>query len=316
MPDCRDCRFLEDDRCSAVSCSSSGGPVSDVRQCVLAIVEDYRTLVGAGLKVLEIGCGTDPAMRDHCRIAGAAWEGVDASAKYRGRASLATRVESVEDLSFPDEHFDLVIGNQTLEHWEESGCRLELGIWQCYRVCKVGGMLLFNFPVRFHGSRRFLEGDIESITKIFRSFSHEIAVEFWGRDKSPLKSVNRQKVVPHRFQGREKGDAFQVDLRVIRRDGIPPRPTGYLVRSRNIRDTLDHRLSYLCWRLYKNLASQALVWASRKGSAPLAGALLKMGADANYENPDGETPLSAAVANGHSGLVGILKEAGAWRIND
>ncbi|MCS6775604.1 MAG: class I SAM-dependent methyltransferase, partial [Chthonomonadaceae bacterium] len=109
-----------------------------------------------------------------------AMDGIDISPTYYGKPTIATRIESVEALSFPDQTFDLVVGNQTMEHWNESGCRTEVGLWQCFRVCKPGGKVCLNVPIHFHGSRIFVEGDLKAIEAMFRPFASDLQMQPWG----------------------------------------------------------------------------------------------------------------------------------------
>lgn len=160
--------------------------LSRLRWCVWAIIDEYCSMISEADRVLEIGCGANPFIRDHCFRVGAHWEGVDTEKYYADIPSVATRFESVEDLSFPDEYFDFVIGTQTLEHWAEHGCKPEVGLWQCFRVLKTGGMALFNAPIHFHGSREFVEGDIERIKRLFTDITPVVSLELWARDSSPM----------------------------------------------------------------------------------------------------------------------------------
>jgi SAM-dependent methyltransferase len=121
MPDCTACTYLAGSTCTALPKEWPVIPVNLVRACVVAICQEYSRLIAPGMRVLEIGCGTWSPIRQHCQQFGARWEGIDANEFYYGERTIATRIESVEDLSFPDETFDIVVGNQTLEHWNEFG---------------------------------------------------------------------------------------------------------------------------------------------------------------------------------------------------
>jgi SAM-dependent methyltransferase len=155
----------------------------------------------------------------------------------------------VEALSFDDESFDLVIGNQTLEHWNEFGCRPESGLWQCFRVCKVGGRVLMNVPIHFHGSRLFVEGDLAAIDALFRPFSAEVKLEPWRRRSAPLPEV----ILNEGYRSNGEGISYTLDIRATRKAGLPPRPAGYSIHARAWRELLDHRWRYLLWKLTNRL---------------------------------------------------------------
>jgi SAM-dependent methyltransferase len=257
MPDCQDCARLTDGKCSAYLAEWVVLPVNSVRACVVAISEEYCRLIQPGMRVLEIGCGTWSPIQQHCAKLGVSWEGIDASDMYFGERTIATRIESVEALSFEDESFELVIGNQTLEHWNESGCRPEIGIWQCFRVCKVGGRVLMNVPIHFHGSRIFVEGDMAAIDGLFRPFSSEVKLEPWRKRSAPLSAVYLNQ--GYRVTGEPV--SYTLDVRATRKAGLPPRPSGYTIHSRAWRELMDHRWSYLLWKAgnHLRLATKRLV---------------------------------------------------------
>jgi ankyrin repeat protein len=64
-------------------------------------------------------------------------------------------------------------------------------------------------------------------------------------------------------------------------------------------------------RLLAAGADPNMMYAASSGSAPIVAALLAAGAKVNVRDTDGDTALSLAVAKGHSGVVEILKHAGA-----
>jgi len=225
-------------------------PVNQVRACVVAISEEYCELITEGTRVLEVGCGTWSPIREHCQRVGAKWDGIDASEYYYGKPTIATRIESVEKLSFSDKTFDMVIGNQTLEHWNEFGCRLELGLWQCFRVCKVGGLVLMNVPIHFHGSRIFVEGELEAIKNLFQPFSLEVKMSAWRRNSYPLEPVD---LLPgYKYEG-ERG-TYTLDIRAVRKLELPITSSGYLFRWRPIREILDHKFAFLIWKIQMRLS--------------------------------------------------------------
>ncbi len=190
MPDCQACEFFDGHVCRAHgrALQEYGRPIppAPIGACTLAIVESYRSLIQPGMRVLEIGCGTWPLLKTICEETGAKYESIDTQAEYFGKKSIATRIENLQSLSFEDEEFDLVIGNQTIEHWAEFGCPTSYGLFQCFRVCKPGGQVIMNAPVHFHGSSPFLMGDFQAIEDLYRPYSGEIHIERWGHDTSPM----------------------------------------------------------------------------------------------------------------------------------
>jgi SAM-dependent methyltransferase len=152
-------------------------------------VQDYLPYIQAGMQVLDVGCGTWPLIRDHCQQVGAHYEGIDVRTEYFGIKTIATRLENLAELSFPDNSFDIVIGNQSMEHWDEHGCSLKWGLYQCFRVCKPGGRVCLNVPIHFHGTRPFLLGHIDYLKQLFTPFSTQVAFEVWGYPSHPLPAL-------------------------------------------------------------------------------------------------------------------------------
>jgi SAM-dependent methyltransferase len=169
------------------------------------------------MKVLEVGCGTWSRIRDHCHRVGADYEGLDVLPEYYGIPCIATRLENLAALSLPDEEFDLVIGNQTMEHWAEHGCTPEWGLYQCFRVTKLGGSVFLNVPFHFHGTRDFMHGDFGRLRALFGMFSREVAIESWGNPTDPLAPY-----FPHPDFAALKGKpAYVVDMRAVRDRPLP-----------------------------------------------------------------------------------------------
>jgi SAM-dependent methyltransferase len=239
MPECAHCRKFDGATCTAKPAEWPDVPVNRIRACVAAICEEYCELITPEAKVLEIGCGTWSPIREHCSKIGAHWDGIDVSRFYYDTPIIATRIESVEDLSFPTCTFDLVIGNQTLEHWTEFGCRPERGLWQCFRVTKTGGSVLLNVPIHFHGARMFVQGDFDAISKLFEPFSYEVQFISWRRKSHPLPPAN---LIPQ-YQ-----PSYNLDIRAVRNKELPPEPRPFRNRWRPVREFLDHSLPYLAWK--------------------------------------------------------------------
>jgi len=117
--------------------------------------------------VLEIGCGAHSLVQQKLS-APSTWEGIDVIEYDRkGRPSLATRKASVEDIPWPNSTFDVVLSNQSIEHWYEYGVGFQRALLEIRRVLRVGGCAVINFPVHLHGHRVFLVGDFAAIDQAF-----------------------------------------------------------------------------------------------------------------------------------------------------
>ncbi len=190
MPPCSQCEMLKDGHCTAHTEAQKklGRPVPPppLGACVLPIVESYLPFIREGMSVLEVGCGSWDPIQFHCRRTGARYEGIDIQRAYYGKSVIATRVEGIQSLSFPDNSFDLVIGNQTMEHWAENGCSLRWGLYQCFRVCRPRGNVFMNVPIHFHGTRHFKLGELDKLRSLFAPFSRTVAFERWGYPSRPI----------------------------------------------------------------------------------------------------------------------------------
>jgi SAM-dependent methyltransferase len=162
-------------------------PPPPLGSCSIPIVNSYLENIKKDMRVLEIGCGSWSIVKDKCIEAGAEYQCVDITMEYYGKKTVATRVENLRNLSFNDEYFDIVIGNQTMEHWKENGCSLKRGLGQCFRVLKLNGKLLLNVPIHFHGSSEFILGNLNKLRNSISKYSNEIIFEKWGDSPEPLK---------------------------------------------------------------------------------------------------------------------------------
>lgn len=223
MAQCSDCHMLVDGHCLAAKLAQTELkrplPPPPLGACVIPIVEDYLSFINGNMRVLDIGCGSWNKIKHHCEKVGAVYEGVDVVAEYFGEKSVATRIENLASLSFPDEYFDIVIGNQSMEHWAENGCTLEWGLYQCFRVCKRGGRVLLNVPIHFHGTRIFMLGNIPAIESLFKAFSNQTELIFWGYPSDPLPSLFPWPG----YQPLQKKPAFVLDIQSIKDRPLPTR---------------------------------------------------------------------------------------------
>lgn len=255
MPSCQDCQWREGTTCTAHAKAQADLqrplPPPPTGACTIAIVESYLPVIKPGMKVLEVGCGTWSRIRDHCRQVGAAYEGLDVQAEYYGIPCIATRLENLAALSFPDGEFDLVIGNQTMEHWAEHGCTLEWGLYQCFRVTKPGGSVFMNVPIHFHGTKDFLHGNLGRLRALFERFSGDVGVESWGTPTNPLVPY-----FPHPGFGALRGKpAYVVDIRATRDRQLPVGIRNIWGFNGKLAQIVHYSLSFNLYRVMQKLRS-------------------------------------------------------------
>lgn len=102
---------------------------------------------GAGMKVLEVGCGTGYFTQELAR-SGADVIAIDVSpelleiAKANCSApNVRYEIQNAYTLSYPDAVFDSVVGSSVLHHLE-----IEAALREIYRVLKLGGSVHFTEP--------------------------------------------------------------------------------------------------------------------------------------------------------------------------
>lgn len=123
---------------------------------------------GRPSRVLEVGCGSYSLVK--VKLAPlSTWEGIDVNSTDRkGNPTVATRIASVGDIPWPKHAFDVVIANQSVEHWHEYGVRISSGLQEIGRVLRPGGRAYINFPIHLHGHRMFVRGDFAAIEQAFQ----------------------------------------------------------------------------------------------------------------------------------------------------
>ena len=244
MPACVSCTYRKDDTCLAHKQAKQELnrplPPPPTGACTIAIVELYLPLIKSGMKVLEIGCGSWSKIRDHCLDVGAIYEGLDVQDEYYGIKSVATKIGNLAELDYPDNEFDLVIGNQTMEHWAEHGCTLLWGLYQCFRVTKPGGKVLLNVPIHFHGTKEFLHGKINNIKKLFLRFSDNVSLEEWGNPSEPILPY-----YPHpKFGSLKNKSAYVLDIHAVRDKKLPEGVKNLLGFNGRIARLIHYSFSY------------------------------------------------------------------------
>lgn len=253
MPKCSECRMLLNNSCLAYEKSEEilarQVPPPPLGACALPIVEDYLHLIERDMRVLEIGCGAWDLIRNHCQKVGAIYEGIDTETEYFGNKTVATRLENLAELSFSNEYFDVVIGNQTMEHWVENGCTLRWGLYQCFRVCKQNGRVLMNVPIHFHGSQQFMFGKLEKIQELFSAFSGQISFEKWGDPSAPLPAC-----FPFpKYKSLDSSPAYVLDIHAIKDRPLPSGYNNWGGMSGRLSEIINYPVSFNAYRLVNKL---------------------------------------------------------------
>jgi SAM-dependent methyltransferase len=248
MPTCLNCSELSDGQCMAYQNAKLeyGRPIPPppIGACTMAIVRGYTKLIKKGMNVLDIGCGTWPYLRDYCKEVGANYEGIDTQKEYYGVKTIASRIENLSELSYPDDNFDLVIGNQTIEHWAEYGCDTVWGLYQCFRVCKPEGKVLMNAPIHFHGVAPFLPGRFDEIEKLFMTFSETVTIERWGEDPRPFSPF----IAHRKYKKLMNSHAFIIDIRAVKDIALPMISGNKRIPMR-LKRWLNYDVSYFLYLL-------------------------------------------------------------------
>jgi SAM-dependent methyltransferase len=220
MPGCKNCRWLvtEQSICGIEGIYRSRSPL---RNCVIAIILEYLDLFQPGQRILEIGCGSWSPIRDNEAKLEYQWFGIDISSKYMDSRTIATNLGSVEAIPFPDETFDWVVANQSMEHWEEYRIDLRKGLSEVFRVIKPSGWALINVPIHFHGGYRFVIGDTVDIRELFKPFSNDIHLERWRYPHEPLEPVryNLNKYKLNKYL--KNKSSYILDIRAQRKEIVP-----------------------------------------------------------------------------------------------
>lgn len=258
MPKCADCIMLVDSQCSAYqkALTTLKRPLQPppLGACMLPIVDNYLGFIEKGMSVLDIGCGSWDLIKTHCEKVGAYYEGIDTCADYFGKETVATRIENLAELSFLDNSFDVVIGNQTMEHWAENGCTLKWGLFQCFRVCKPNGRVLMNVPIHFHGTRTFMLGNLEKIKRLYSPFSTKVSFYNWGYPSNPLPSVFSH---PGYKKLADK-PAYVLDIQAVK---DRPLPNGYNNRGAKsgvMAEIFNYPISYNAYWIIEELFKHSL----------------------------------------------------------
>lgn len=150
------------------------------------------------MNILEVGCGSRDKgyfVKEMVEKNGCKWTGIDIHS-----TDLTSFVCSVEEMPFEDSLFDCVIGNQTIEHWEN----IDKSLREIYRVMKKGGLLYLTAPIHLHGRIEFVAGDFKLIETNFTNNQFYLSLyETWRKNYIPLykyfpdvakKSIQKNKI--------------------------------------------------------------------------------------------------------------------------
>jgi len=253
--------MLVDDQCAAhkIAKETLGRqlPPPPLGACMIPIVEDYLSYISRGMRVLDIGCGSWNRIKSYCNKVGAYYEGIDAQTEYAGNETVATRIENLAELSFTDESFDLVIGNQTMEHWAENGCTLKWGLYQCFRVCKPYGKVLMNVPIHFHGTKTFMMGNMERLYQLFSPFSTQVSFYKWGNPSDPL-----PRLFPHPgYLPLCNKAAYVLDIQAIKDRPLPKKYSNRGASTGRLAQLFNYPYSYNIYRILQKVGVFPKGWA-------------------------------------------------------
>lgn len=176
---CQECPFFKDRKCSI----RYGG---HIRKCAVGLNIQYQELISKNedSRVLEVGCGTWSPLKE---ALGGQWYGIDPiKINKRGEQTVATKIGSVSDIPYPDEFFDYVITNQSIEHWYEYGVSFKKGLSEISRVLKNGGKCYINAPIHFHGHKYFFRGNLKKIAGLFEQKYWDVIFTKWRENCQPL----------------------------------------------------------------------------------------------------------------------------------
>ena len=166
---------------------------SPLRKCVVAATEAHLRDT-RGQQVLEIGYARRSYPKYIIEMSGGTWTGVEPLVDRAVVPKLgAGGYGHAGSIPFPPATFDVVCGNQSLEHWSEplpngdappsyADCLAE--IW---RVLKPGGRLYLDAPIHLHGHEMFVAGDVPRILALFdAALWTNVVAERWRYVHEPL----------------------------------------------------------------------------------------------------------------------------------
>lgn len=121
------------------------------------VIEYFELLSIKNIRVLEIGCGRG-ALANHLiqtygdkimeyKACDYSIEAINIAMKrYSKHEKLTWEVNDIQNISYPDNTFDIIISCETIEHIPDSNQAIK----ELYRVCKMGGSLILTCPNYFN----------------------------------------------------------------------------------------------------------------------------------------------------------------------
>ena len=181
----------------------SFGKIQALRKVIVG-----RAQIEPGERVLDVGCGTGDLAMAAKALAGPTGQvfGTDASPKMiavaRRKAAKAGvdvnfQVDLIEDISFPGNHFDVVLSSFMMHHLPDDLKRM--GLAEIYRVLKPGGRILIvdmqsssggsvgqrlsEFMIQVHGGHTMMKDNVKKLLPF---------VEVAGFTSVETDKINRQ----------------------------------------------------------------------------------------------------------------------------
>ena len=135
------------------------------------LIKDYCK---RNTKVLEIGCGWYSFLKSNCKKQ-IFYDGLETehyANKFINKKKIFTLIGTVTNIPNKNEEYDLVLANQSIEHWHEYNDTIKDGLLEINRVLKLNGILAINFPFFLHGHKNFIQGNLDLILS-------EIDFKYW-----------------------------------------------------------------------------------------------------------------------------------------
>ena len=147
--------------------------------------------INAGDRVLDVGCGTGGLTLAAAELATSDGDvyGTDASAKMiavakrkamKSSSEVIFSVDLIENISFPDNHFDVVLNSLVMHHLPES--LKAAGFSEIYRVLRPGGQMLIidiesssnrsvlqrisSLIVNLHGGQKAMQDNVKNLVPL------------------------------------------------------------------------------------------------------------------------------------------------------
>ncbi len=239
--------------------------VKDHRESILSnavSVANYDLLlsINNNTRVLEIGCGAYSYLQANMENQHN-WDAIDVyEYDSRNRKCIATKLGSVHDIPFDSNTFDVVLANQSIEHWFEYGVSLHAGLIEIIRVLKFDGKAYINFPLFLHGHPLFVKGDIDSILNLFADKdcdicsitayedSSELDYKGWERCNFPRFYINRIHSPTSSYVAeivvRKNKESKAMNIKT-------EKPFKPLKRASSLKRTISHGLDVMIWKVAK-----------------------------------------------------------------